>query len=228
MYTRVPLGDITKIGKGDPRSRLQPYREKSSVANGVPLALGAYILSPLEEASRDPVQNAGFVLSWNSQNQETRVTSYAVRNTADLPSTPTTPSGPKGGDDNSGGGEFPLLAAFPPLLARVPVRPPSTVDGGSGRPTPSRRGTALSRLLTKAAPAGPSETTWAAFKVLPVDPARVRQGSTGSFADAAGDDLSAATNCREAVEMIVDAIQEACSDVGNVAENLVVEEDVVR
>ncbi|KAJ3500497.1 hypothetical protein NLJ89_g9770 [Agrocybe chaxingu] len=40
LYTRIPLGDIIGISKGP------------------------YILSPLEESSCDPEQNAGFVLTW--------------------------------------------------------------------------------------------------------------------------------------------------------------------
>ncbi|KAJ7632755.1 SacI homology domain-containing protein [Roridomyces roridus] len=57
MYTRVPLGDINTITKG------------------------AYILSPLEEASRDPEQNAGFVVTWEVNNQTTRITSYSGSST---------------------------------------------------------------------------------------------------------------------------------------------------
>ncbi|KAF8809037.1 hypothetical protein BYT27DRAFT_7095382, partial [Phlegmacium glaucopus] len=57
---------------------------------------GAYILSPLEESSCDPEQNAGFVLTWLTSNQESRVTSYSVRNSLDLaspsPPTPTSAS----------------------------------------------------------------------------------------------------------------------------------------
>ncbi|KAF8809044.1 hypothetical protein BYT27DRAFT_7163377 [Phlegmacium glaucopus] len=72
LYTRVPLGDIVGIRKG------------------------AYILSPLEESSCDPEQNAGFVLTWLTSNQESRVTSYSVRNSLDLaspsPPTPTSAS----------------------------------------------------------------------------------------------------------------------------------------
>ncbi|KAJ6623464.1 SacI homology domain-containing protein [Mycena sp. CBHHK59/15] len=70
MYTRVPLGDITKISNG------------------------AYILSPLEEASRDPEQNGGFVVSWLNTNQMTRVTSYSVRNSLDTPTAARAPAPP--------------------------------------------------------------------------------------------------------------------------------------
>ena len=60
------------------------------------ISIGAYILSPLEESSRDPEQNGGFVLTWLTWNQESRVTSYSVRNSLDsgspVPPTPTSPS----------------------------------------------------------------------------------------------------------------------------------------
>jgi hypothetical protein len=57
---------------------------------------GLYILSPLEEASRSPVDNFGFVISYLPSRLTTRVTSYSVRNTvsdvnARRPNQPSTP-----------------------------------------------------------------------------------------------------------------------------------------
>ena len=52
-----------------------------------------------------------------------------------------------------------------------------------------------------------------AFKALPIDPARSRRG-TGSFEETAGDDLAGARSCREAVEVMVEAIRRACVDIG--------------
>ncbi|KAF8508377.1 hypothetical protein JB92DRAFT_633263 [Gautieria morchelliformis] len=57
LFTRIPLGDITKITKG------------------------IYILSPLEEASRNSDDNFGFLISYLPSGLTTRVTSYSVRNT---------------------------------------------------------------------------------------------------------------------------------------------------
>ncbi|KAI0082839.1 hypothetical protein K474DRAFT_1584893 [Panus rudis PR-1116 ss-1] len=168
MYTRVPLGDIIRITKG------------------------AYILSPLEETSRDPLQNAGFVVTWRNTRQDTRVTSYSIRNSLDLTSPPTSP--------------------------RTPISP---------RPTgPSRRNTALSRILSKAAePVINDDVTFAAFKALPVDPARSRRDN-GSFVEPA-DELTGATNCKEAVDLMVEAIRRACADVGNSPDDFVTDSDIV-
>jgi phosphatidylinositol 4-phosphatase len=107
--------------------------------------------------------------------------------------------------------------------------PSHSIYGSNVRPSPTRRGTTLSRIISKATPSEPGELSFAAFKALPIDPARSRQGSSGSFADyAAGDDLSDATNATEAVEIIVAALASACADMGNVTENLLVDQDVVR
>lgn len=56
MSTRVPLGDITGIQKG------------------------AYILSTLNNQTMDPVTNFGLSISFLVAHQDTRVTSYSVRN----------------------------------------------------------------------------------------------------------------------------------------------------
>ncbi|OSD08576.1 hypothetical protein PYCCODRAFT_1429632 [Trametes coccinea BRFM310] len=171
MYTRVPLGDIEGITKG------------------------AYILSPLEEASRDPLQNAGFIVSWrNSQDQDTRVTSYSIRNSLDLSSPPASPTTATGSRQSM-------------TIARRSMLP-------------------LSRILTNAAaPVAGQDTVFAAFKALPIDPARARRES-GSFIQAT-DELANAKNCKEAVDMIVDAIHQACKDIGNDHAAFVTEGDVV-
>ncbi|KAI0664663.1 SacI homology domain-containing protein [Cubamyces menziesii] len=171
MYTRVPLGDIVGITKG------------------------AYILSPLEETSRDPLQNSGFIVSWhNSQDQDTRVTSYSIRNSLDLSTPPASPSS----------ATAPKQTMTAPRKSMLP----------------------LSRILTNAAaPAVGQETIFAAFKALPIDPARARRES-GSFIQTA-DELANAKNCKEAVDMIVDAIHQACKDIGNDQHGFVSEADVV-
>ncbi|GBE82128.1 predicted protein [Sparassis crispa] len=167
MYTRVPLRDIVGITKG------------------------AYILSPLEDGSRDPIQNAGFIVTWRNIGQDTRVTSYSLRNSLDI--SPPDPSS---------------LTPF--------------------RPTPFmlRGNTPLSRILSNAAaPVIGHETTFAAFKALPVDAARTRRAS-GSFIEPA-DELASAANCKEAVELIVGTIQRACEDAGGGQGRFVAEADIV-
>lgn len=85
----------------------------------------------------------------------------------------------------------------------------------------------LSRILSETvAPLAGQETIFAAFKALPVDPARSRRES-GSFIQPQ-DELASAKNCREAVDMIVEAIGQACYDIGNEHREFISEGDVVR
>ncbi|KAG6820641.1 hypothetical protein H0H93_013840 [Arthromyces matolae] len=186
IYTRVPLGDIININ------------------------IGAYILSPLEETSRDPVQNAGFVLKWRNTNQVTRVTSYSVRNSLEAPDSPLTPrltnfSIARQTTINTN----PKFMNARNLSIKVPV---------------------LSNILSNTALSAGAPTSFAAFKVLPIDPTRTRRGSSfGGNADYidTADELSTASNCRVAAEMIVDHIRRACEDIGGSRGELVTEEDVV-
>ena len=72
---------------------------------------------------------------------------------------------------------------------------------------------------------------YAAFKVLPNDPARIRRESS-AISDmhiAMSDEMQSAATCREAVDLIVDRIWRACEDAGGAqGENFVVQKDVVR
>ncbi|KAF8163607.1 SacI homology domain-containing protein [Crassisporium funariophilum] len=179
IYTRVPLGDIISISKG------------------------AYILSPLEESSRDSEQNAGFIVTWLSSNQESRVTSYSVRNNLDLAtSSPSPPS-----------------AASP------------TFGFGNRRRSRSNTLPALSNILTGASfsTAGSGQQNFAAFKVLPIDPARIRR-ETSAVSDQyveTSEEMHGAASCREAVSLIVERIARACDDVGGGHGDFVKDEDVV-
>lgn len=74
------------------------------------------------------------------------------------------------------------------------------------------------------------QTAFAAFKVLPIDPTRIRRASSsasGLYADAS-DELNGASSCREAVDLIVDSIYRGCEDAGSTHSNFVTSEDVVR
>ncbi|KAF9227842.1 hypothetical protein BS17DRAFT_800025 [Gyrodon lividus] len=188
-YTRIPLRIVTKITKG------------------------AYILSPLEEASRDPIQNAGFSVTWlNTDLVSSRVSSYSYRNSpADVSLAHDHPtSSPTTGDTKS----------------------TTTQIRGGAKDVANR----LSRMMSTAStskstasanPAQSGDTSFAAFKVLPVDPARVRNGSTIGYAEPA-DDLTGATTCKEVVDLITDAIKRACRDMGSVVnDNFIFEEDIV-
>jgi len=200
IYTRVPLGDITTITKG------------------------AYILSPLQEASRDPLQNAGFMISWLNTNQTTRVSSYSLRNSLDisasLPSLPFKPT-----------------FAIRPIALASPFTRRSLDDASSpssSAPPLSRAfassnariGPLLSKVLSNAAPVTGSNVTFAAFKALPVDPTRTRRGTSTDYTEPA-DDLTGASSCKEAVHLMVDMIQRACEDLGSVHRNIVTDGDVI-
>ena len=161
------------------------------------ISVGAYILSPLEESSRDPEQNAGFVLTWSTSNQESRVTSYSVRNSLDPGSSPPTPTSPSFGNRRrtSRGGTMPGLSNV---------------------------------LASSSFSSGPQN--FAAFKVLPVDPTGTRRemSAVGDQYVELSDEMQRASSCREAVDLIVDKIQEACEDMGGGHGRFVTEEDVVR
>ncbi|KIM79647.1 hypothetical protein PILCRDRAFT_823187 [Piloderma croceum F 1598] len=201
IYTRVPMKDITSITKG------------------------AYILSPLEEASRDPVQNAGFMITWLNTNQTTRVSSYSLRNSLDLAVSPPSTHGKLTFTTRT------IARASSPFTRRSLDRAPSSSSSSlNGRTLPSgspRNGPMLSKILSNASPVFGSHTTFAAFKALPVDPTRTGPGADAGYAEPA-DDLTGASTCKEAVELMVDMIRRACEDIGSPHGNLVAEGDVVN
>ncbi|KAI0718313.1 SacI homology domain-containing protein [Fomitopsis betulina] len=174
LYTRVLLKDIEKITKG------------------------AYILSPLEEASRDPEQNFGFIITWRNVDLDTRVTSYSIRNSLDLTLT------------------APTVSEFPSLPSRLSKR--MTV--------PLPQGMVASLLPKAAVPVDDDASPFVAFKMLPIDPTRARR-DTGSFIEPA-DELSGAKNCKQATDLIVDTIRQACVDTERApGDDFVAEEDIV-
>jgi phosphatidylinositol 4-phosphatase len=193
MYTRVPLRDIVSVTKGMfTLLDLGPLTQ---------MPAGAYILSPLEEGSRDPLQNYGFMVTFRNSRQDTRVTSYSIGNNIDFASPPNSPS--------------------------FPSKPQSSDRPSSPRVSPPKRANTLSKILSNAAaPALNRDTTFAAFKALPIDPARSRR-ENGSFFEPA-DELTGVANCKEAVDVMVDSICRACSEVGGAKGEFVKEEDVVR
>ena len=193
MYTRVPLKDIVDITKG---TRALQFLLTRSYA-----CLGPYILSPLEEGSRDPLQNYGFVVTWRNTRQDTRVTSYSIGNSVDVSSPPGSPS-PRSPNSST------LPSSSPPRRASL------------------KNGKLSSILSNAAAPVLNNDVTFAAFKALPIDPARGRRES-GSFYEPA-DELAGATNCKEAVERMVDAIHRACAEAGGAEGAFVKDGEVVR
>ncbi len=162
------------------------------------VCLGAYILSPLEEASRDSEQNAGFVIEWLNSHEITRVTSYSVRNSLEGPASPP----------------------IPPVSSE---RKAVTVvgRGRGGR-------TSLSAILGDGLYEG-AEKSFAAFKMLPIDPTRQRRTSSDSYGGPVigVEEAEGAGSCREAVDMIVERMRSACEDSGSVTPDFVKVEDVV-
>ena len=117
--------------------------------------------------------------------------------------------------------------ASPPNSPSFPSTPRSPDRPSSPRPSPPRRANTLSKILSNAtAPVLNKDTTFAAFKVLPIDPARSRR-ENGSFFEPA-DELTGVSNCKEAVDVMVDAIHRACQEAGGARGEFIKQEDVVR
>jgi hypothetical protein len=129
------------------------------------------------------------VLTWTTSNQESRVTSYSLRNSLDPGSSAPTPTSPSFGNRRR-----------------------------------TSRGTALPGLSNVLAS---STQNFAAFKVPPVDPTRTRGETSDQYVELS-DEMQRASSCREAVDLIVDKIQDACEDVGGRHGGFVTAEDVVR
>ncbi len=197
LYTRVPLQDVIGISKGQCPGCISDRQNQCSCH------LGAYILSPLEEASRDPDQNAGFIVTWINSNQESRATSYCVRNSLH---------------------PIDALPSDASLNAQTTSAQPQT---WSVR-TNTRKPTRLLAISFLAAP-GVGEKTFMSFTTLPIDPARMRHGSTTTNAPYAetSEEVAGALNCREVVDRIVDSINRACQDSELGQGVLVAHEDVV-
>ena len=93
-FTRIPLGAITALQRG------------------------AYILSALQEAGRDPLENHGFAIRFSTNEESTRYSSYSIRNTrrdseaatSPLPATPHTETTPT---ETDGAEEFFAFKVLP-------------------------------------------------------------------------------------------------------------------
>ena len=141
------------------------------------------------------------MLTWSTSNQESRATSYSVRNSLD----PGSPS------------------------------PPTPTSPSFGNRRRTSRGTVLPGLSNVLAGSSSLSSTgvgtqnFAAFKVLPIDPTRTRR-ETGAVSDQyveLSDEMQRASSCREAADLIVDKIRDACQCDGRKG-RFVIEEDVVR
>ncbi|KAG8719790.1 hypothetical protein FRC09_010619, partial [Ceratobasidium sp. 395] len=176
---RVPLGDIVSIKQG------------------------AYILSTLHEASRDPIENYGFSITYRPTRQDIRLTTYSMRNKP----TPTSPT---------------LSSIVDPSPQPSPLPTPGTPQAAFPllrRATSLRRGSGmLSQLLSTSAPLTDAITDLetVSFKALPV-------------VDVHPDQIGVApATSRDAARRIVRDVLAGCKSVGNGHGNgFVVEEDIV-
>ena len=205
---RVPLGDIVRIKQGN--ACVSALFSRHNIKGQF---LGAYILSTLHEASKDPVENYGFSITYRSTHQDIRLTTYSMRNKPALP--PPTINSIL---ESSSGGDDPTTPtptqqrqpSFPiPLLRRA-----SSLRRGSGM---------LSQILSASAPP-PSpggnpedELETVSFKALPV-------------LDVHPDQIGVAPGtCRDAARRIVRDVLAGCRSVGTGhGGGFVVDEDIVR
>lgn len=99
----------------------------------------------------------------------------------------------------------------------------STVRSTSSKKTPT-----LSRLLSNvASTAAGGDTSFAAFKALPIDPAKSRP-EFAPIEEPAIDELVDAKTCKEKVNIVVNAIATACNEArGTVKVGLIQEGDIV-
>ncbi|CAE6426462.1 unnamed protein product, partial [Rhizoctonia solani] len=179
---RIPLGDVVNIKQG------------------------AYILSTLHEASKDPAENYGFSITYRIAHQDIRLTTYSMRNRPALP--------PPSIDAILG--EEPAKTQTPAQQAQVAVMPllrrASSVRRGAGM---------LSQLLSASAPppspiGAPSDLETISFKALPV-------------LDVHPDQIGVAPlTSRDAARRAVREVAGACRNAGAGQEaGFIVEEDIV-
>lgn len=179
-FTRIPLKSITSLQKG------------------------AYILSALQEAGRDPTENAGFVVTFAAADESTRYSTYSLDNTLPTP-TPTTPtstiskaSASTSTDDN-------------------PLKPDSKRN--RARTLSFKR-----KSIMKLADVDPDTSEFFAFKALPrefVAQPHPEEDEDEEFA------LESNETCLATVDRIVKRIRDQCAKVHQVADEFVVDKDVV-
>lgn len=181
-FTRIPLKSITSIRKG------------------------AYILSALQEAGRDTVENAGFVVHFSPADEGTRYSTYSIRAKEAVPTPP------------------PAKA-----LLGTPTKSKKT-KSSTPTPTPSKSGTPKTPpAVVEHAAVDPDADEFFAFKALPREFAS-RNGPTSASDDEDDDDvgLESTETCAATVERIVRRIRDQCARVHTIGDDFVENKDVVR
>ncbi|KAH7341044.1 SacI homology domain-containing protein [Rhizoctonia solani] len=166
---------------------------------------GAYILSTLHEASKDPAENYGFSITYRITHQDIRLTTYSMRNQPALP--PSAGASLEEESPNTPTAAQRAQATVVPLLRRA-----SSVRRGAGM---------LSQLLSASAPPPspggiPNDLETVSFKSLPV-------------LDVHPDQVGVAPlTSRDAARRIVREVVAGCRNVGVEYEHgFVLEEDIV-
>ncbi|KAL1412508.1 hypothetical protein Q8F55_000254 [Vanrija albida] len=187
-FTRIPLKSITSIQKG------------------------AYILSALQEAGRDPVENAGFIVNFSPADESTRYSTYSLRNRE--PPSPET------------------AASATPISDYFASESAADADTPTAKPTPPD--TPMARV--KIADVDPTKTEYFAFKALPREfIAKSKSTLAVSHDDEDDEDeedimLESNETCRATVERVVRRIKDQCVKAGGGGgggSDFVVDKDVV-
>lgn len=192
-FTRIPLKSITSIEKG------------------------AYILSALQEASRDPAENSGFVINFSPADEDRRFSTYSLRNRA-----PTSP--------NVTTADLPERS---PSLRRLSFSSPRSIKSPLSRSRSRASSRASSKLRNDTpmahvehSPIDPDAAQFFAFKALPREfaPPPTTSDDDEEYEDVV---LEANETCRATVDRVTRRIKDACVRLGGDEEDFVVEKDVV-
>ncbi|KAG8963113.1 hypothetical protein FRC03_003389 [Tulasnella sp. 419] len=181
LYTRIPLIDIVGIQKGP------------------------YILSALQEASRNPVDNYGFILSFRPRSDSTRLTSYALQN---------------------------QLSAYESVASRKSSIDPLNDSSSTQSRAPPRSDSIISNVLS-ATSLGPNAHLYVAFKALPplLEGTFERERGTNRTTDSGVEELihpHGEHTCQQVVDRITDTIRQACMTFGRgTNDDFIKEEDIV-
>ncbi len=163
--------------------------------------IGAYILSPLQEAGRDPSHNYGFIISYRPSKQVvTRVSTYSIKNTLPVNEADPLSSG--------------LAASLHETTApQYEPKVPSELK--------PKQKSALSRVLS-VIPTG-TDVVGVAFKSLPIEYANEAEGC-----DLPPGLSRRVKTCRDNIDEICALILRTCreTDVGD--ESILTTKDVVR
>jgi hypothetical protein len=192
-FTRIPLKSITSIEKG------------------------AYILSALQEAGRDPAENAGFVVNFSPADEDRRYSTYSIRNRE--PSSPSVSTAPMGrlslSRNNSTSSRSRARAESSASRKSLTLTPKSILS--PLRSTPATPTTPTTPIPIIEHSDVTEDVEFFAFKALPREfVARTRNPASETQADASDDEdeddvvLESHETCRATVDRIARRIAEQC------------------